>query len=166
MKINQKEIKKDYKKFMEKRNKEITSLLLKGEPVGDIAKRFGISKESVNYIKIKNNIKVKPVRKSSCKGEKISNMHLYLGNVIQVYRIERGITIRDLSLDVKISYRRLAEIERGTYDFTLQELNQISNKLGIKLDIHLSGDENAGELQPENVSISPLGFSHISGEIT
>lgn len=157
---------KDYNGFTKKRDREIITLLNKGESSVDIARKFMISKETVNNIKIKNNIKTKPKSRSTKKDFVISRMHAFLGNLIQIYRLENQISIRDFSLIIGISYRKLAEIERGSYDFSLTELNLICSKLELELNIHLLGDENAGELQPENISIGSSSLPYFSGEIT
>lgn len=71
-----------------------------------------------------------------------------LGQVIREYRLERGLTLRNLSIASTVSLGYLSEIETGRKEVSSEILNCVASALSIGLhELIVSAGYRIGELQ-------------------
>lgn len=58
-----------------------------------------------------------------------------LGKIIKAKRVEMGLSIRQLATMCSMSKNNVDRIERGQYNYTIDNLNIIANALGLKLKL-------------------------------
>jgi len=91
------------------------------------------------------------------------NLATALGDTIRKIRVNKGMTLRDLSVKSNTSLGYLSEIERGTKEVSSTVLDSIARGLGVTLfqivsesamSIFLS--QNAETDEPQNASMENL----------
>lgn len=112
-----------------------------GWSVGAVSKAFGRSHALVmKYVKAE---KARGRRRSKVRGTNdprrrenrrpISAVHCRVGVLVAVHRSRERLTMTEFGLKAGLSRIRVAELESGSYDLTVGELQAVAAELGISL---------------------------------
>lgn len=121
-----------------------------GWSVGAVSKKFRRSPASVlKYIKSEKGRGRRRTRQTSSKDPRcrenrrpVSSVHCRIGVLVAVHRSRRNLSVTEFGLKVGLSRIRVAELEAGSYDLTLAELQAIADELRMSV--------------PEIVRIGPI----------
>lgn len=109
-----------------------------GWSVGAVSKRFRRSPALVlKYIRAEKGRGRRRTRKTSSKDPRrrenrrpVSFVHCRIGVLVARHRSRRDQSITEFGLKVGLSRIRVAEVEAGSYDLTLAELQAVADELG------------------------------------
>ena len=112
-----------------------------GWSVGAVSKRFRRSHALVmKYVRAE---KGRGRRRSKVKGtddprrrenrRPVSSLHCRVGVLVALHRSRKRQTMTEFGLKVGLSRIRVAELESGSYDLTVGELQAVADELGISL---------------------------------
>ena len=77
-----------------------------------------------------------------CKTEGLYDIYYRISTAIFDYRIKRNLTKMELAKRLGVTRAMVSKLESGDYNYSVEQLWKISQKLGLKLTISLEEVEN------------------------
>ena len=72
-------------------------------------------------------------------------MNLGIGKKVKELRLEKGLTLRDVSNATALSVAYLSQFERGQALFTVESLNSVAGALGVELTYFIGSPKGSGD---------------------
>lgn len=91
-----------------------------------------------------------------------------LGEVLRSARMQRGMTLRELSADARVSLGYISEIERGQKEASSELLASLCQAMDLPLSEVLRDVADAvaiEEMAVEVVGTTPIAVSHPTGDV-
>jgi hypothetical protein len=119
------------------RNEAIRKSVVAGESPIAVAQRYGLDNAYVYRMLRRMKVDLSKVKSDADSPESkraISNLHVRIGQTISAFRIfNKKMTISEFGAHVRLSLTKLGQLEQGTFDPTLGQLQRIAEACGTDL---------------------------------
>src|SRR3954454_391241 len=99
------------------------------------------------------------VRSSAREGSRMVLFRRMLGDVLRDQRMQRGMTLREVSAEARVSLGYISEIERGQKEASSELLGSLCVALGVPLSSVLRDVSRAGAVEEPSVAATPIEVS-------
>jgi len=125
-----------------------------------LAKKYGRSRDTLIKLVKTHDVQrctplARPGRGKMLDLEPLSEVHKYIGVRINYYRtVQNNWQYKELGQLIHASWWLLRKMEQGSHDFTLTEIKQISDLLGVPVDELLSPPQIVSSADGESWSLT------------
>jgi transcriptional regulator with XRE-family HTH domain len=88
-----------------------------------------------------------------------------LGDVLRDQRMRRGMTLREVSAEARVSLGYISEIERGQKEASSELLASLCSALDVSLSDVLRDVSDAVALEEATAGLTPISVPHGAGQV-